>query len=343
MTQEANKLTGYVYDPLFLKHDLSGHPENPGRLSSIIDELGRNGLIKELIQVPSRAATEKELVACHTIEHIRNVIDISTRGGGHLDPDTYVNKYTANAAFIAAGSLIDLTSAVINGNLKNGIALLRPPGHHALAHNGMGFCIFGNAALAAKAALTHDDIYKTAIVDIDVHHGNGTQDLVADHPDILFVSTHQYPFYPGTGSITERGRGNLLNIPLESGMGDNALSVIHEKVILPALKRHSPDILIVSAGYDAHWKDPLAGINLSLQGYAQISQTLVNFADEHCGGRIVFVLEGGYDYTVLANGVSNSIRALLGRDDFEDPFGAPEFEETDVENLLHQIKNVHEL
>jgi acetoin utilization deacetylase AcuC-like enzyme len=343
MTQQTNKLTGYVYDPLFLKHDFSGHPENAARLSFIMEELNRSGLIKELIQIPSRPATEEELLTCHTEEHVSNVVETSKRGGGHLDPDTYVNQYTADAAFLAAGSLIDLTYNVINGNIKNGFALLRPPGHHALQHNGMGFCIFGNVAIAAKAALQHEDIYKVAIVDIDVHNGNGTQDLVEDNADILFISTHQFPFYPGTGNITETGQGNLLNIPLTGGMGDKALEKIYSKVITPALKRHSPDLIIVSAGYDAHWKDPLAGINLSLEGYFNISRTLVQYANNNCKGRIVFTLEGGYNYTVLAKGVSNSIKALLGRDDIEDPLGAPYFDETDVDNLLKQIKNVYDL
>ncbi len=343
MVQDTNKLTGYVYDPLFLKHDLEGHPENAGRLNAIMEELNNSGLIKELIQIPSRPALQEELLTCHTPEYISNVVETSRRGGGNLDPDTYVNQFTADAAFTAAGSLIDLTNAVINGNVRNGYALLRPPGHHALPHNGMGFCIFGNVAIAAKAALLHDDIYKVAIVDMDVHHGNGTQELIADNGDILFVSTHQYPFYPGSGNITETGRGNLLNIPLLGAEGDTALELIYNRAIIPALKRHSPDLVIVSAGYDAHWKDPLAGINLSLRGYFIISQLLVQFAEDYCKGRIVFALEGGYNYTVLANGVSNSIKALLGRDDFDDLLGAPEFEETDMENLLHQIRNVHNL
>ena len=343
MTQNTNKLTGYVYDPLFLKHDLEGHPENAGRLSSIMEELNNSGLIKELIQIPARRASEEELLTCHTTEHISNVVEISGRGGGHLDPDTYVNQYTADAAFLAAGSLIELTNKVVNGNIKNGYALIRPPGHHALPHNGMGFCIFGSVAIAAKAALLQDDIYKVAIVDIDVHHGNGTQELVAENKDILYVSTHQYPYYPGSGSITETGQGNLLNIPLLGAEGDKAIILVYERAIIPALKKHSPDLIIVSAGYDAHWKDPLAGINLSLTGYAQLSRMLVQFANDNCNGRIVFALEGGYNYTVLAKGVSNSIKALLGRDDFEDPIGAPDFEETDVDNLLHQLRNVHNL
>jgi acetoin utilization deacetylase AcuC-like enzyme len=343
MTLDSNKLTGYVFDPLFLKHDLSGHPENAGRLSYIMDELNNSGLIKELIQIPSRPATEEELLTCHTREHMRNVIGISNSGGGNLDPDTYVNQFTADAAFLAAGSLIDLTLAVVNGNVKNGFALLRPPGHHALSHNGMGFCIFGNVAIAAKAAMNHDDIDRVAIVDFDVHHGNGTQDLVADNPDILYVSTHQYPYYPGTGNITETGQGTLLNIPLLGGEGDKAIQIIYSKVIIPALRRFSPDLIIVSAGYDAHWKDPLAGINISLEGYFKISKSLVQFANDFCKNRIVFALEGGYNYEVLAKGVSNSIKALMNRDDFEDPIGTPAFEETDISNLLKQIKNVHNL
>ena len=185
--------TGIVYDPIFLKHDQPGHPENSKRLVSVMKRLEENKLLQRVKQLESRVAETNELAICHTQEYVRYVKEISEKGGGYLDPDTYSNKYSFSAAATAVGSSIDLTNAVIEGELKNGFALLRPPGHHALANKAMGFCLFGNIAIAAKVSLTEPGIKKVAIVDFDVHHGNGTQALIGEDPNILFISTHQYP------------------------------------------------------------------------------------------------------------------------------------------------------
>ncbi len=218
-------LTGIAYNPIFLKHDQPGHPENAKRLESILNELEKKDLLDKVSQLKSRSAETDEIKVCHTNEYIEYVKEFCENGGGYLDPDTYSNSYSFNAAVTAVGSSIDLTKAVIRGDLKNGFALLRPPGHHALSNRSMGFCLFGNIAIAAKVALTQPGIKKVAIVDFDVHHGNGTQALVGDDPNILFISTHQYPFYPGTGSIREIGNGKaegtIINIPLQAGVGDN--------------------------------------------------------------------------------------------------------------------------
>lgn len=339
--------TGIAFDPVFLKHDQSGHPENSGRLKSIIEKLESNNLFEKVELVKSRIASVEEISICHDREYVNYVKEFCEKGGGYFDPDTYSNKYSFIAAATAVGSSIDLTQAVIKEELKNGFALLRPPGHHALANRSMGFCLFGNIAIAAKVALTKFRINKVAIVDFDVHHGNGTQALIGDFPNILFISSHQYPFYPGTGSIREIGQGEaegtIINIPLQSGVGDKGFKMVYDQVIIPSLERFNPDLILVSAGYDAHWDDPLANLNLSLVGYDWISRKLINAADEICSGKIIFFLEGGYNLEVLKNGVANTIRALLGIDFFEDPLGNSPEQQADVQKLIDDLIKIHNL
>ena len=339
--------TGIVYDPIFLKHDQPGHPENAKRLESIIKGLEEKSLLEKVKKLETRQAAIEEITLCHSKDYVEYVKEFCEKGGCYLDPDTYSNKYSFTAAITAVGSSIELTNIVINGDLKNGFALLRPPGHHALANRSMGFCLFGNVAISAKFALSQTQIKKVAIVDFDVHHGNGTQALVGDEPDILFISTHQYPFYPGTGSIREIGigksEGTIINIPVQSDMGDAGFKMIYEKVIIPSLERFKSDIILVSAGYDAHWDDPLANLNLSLSGYNWISRELIKSAERVCKGKIVFFLEGGYNLKVLRNGVANTIRRLLGIDFFEDPIGISNQIEPDVENLINELIIIHNL
>jgi len=340
-------LTGIVYDPIFLKHDQAGHPESAKRLESIVAGLKEKDLLEKVVEVKSRQAVTDEITLCHSQDYVKYVKEFCEKGGGNLDPDTYSNKYSFTAATTAVGSSVDLTKAVIKGELKNGLALLRPPGHHALANRSMGFCLFGNIAITAKDALTQSGINKVAIVDFDVHHGNGTQALVGDDPNILFISTHQYPYYPGTGSIREIGQGisegTVVNIPLQAGVGDEGFKIIYEKVIIPCIERFNPDLILVSAGYDAHWDDPLADLNLSLLGYNWISREIIETAERVCDGKIVFFLEGGYNLQVLSYGVANTIRGLLGIDFFEDPLGKSTEVETDIENVVDDLIKIHSL
>jgi acetoin utilization deacetylase AcuC-like enzyme len=339
--------SGIIYDPIFLKHDQPGHPENSKRLVSVMKRLEENKLLYRVKHLDSRVAETNEIAICHTQEYVQYVKEISEKGGGYLDPDTYSNKYSFIAAATAVGSSIDLTNAVVKGELKNGFALLRPPGHHALSNKSMGFCLFGNIAIAAKIALTQPVIKKVAIVDFDVHHGNGTQALVGDDPNTLFISSHQYPFYPGTGSIHEIGQGDaegtIINIPLQQGVGDEGIKMIYENLIIPSLRRFKPDLILVSAGYDAHWDDPLANLNLSLEGFDWISRKLISAADDICSAKIVFFLEGGYNLEVLKNGVSNTIRGLLRIDSFEDSLGKSSQQETDVQKLIDELIKIHNL
>ncbi len=339
--------TGYVYDPIFLKHTKRGHPESAHRLETIMFDLESSGLLAELQLIPARAATMEELSTVHTMAYIYEVEQISLAGDGYLDMDTYVTRSTYEAATVAAGSTIDLTLAVCDDIVDNGFALVRPPGHHALSDQGMGFCVFNNIVLAARMAQQKRGLERVAIIDFDVHHGNGTQPLTEDDPTILYISTHQYPFYPGTGGMTEvapaQGRGTLLNLPLRVNVGDEGFKALYTEIVVPALRRFRPQLILVSAGYDAHWADPLASMSLSLTGYTWISKTLVAVAQELCGSKLVFVLEGGYNLEVLSAGVANTFRALLGRDDFVDPFGPADHPEPDLSEYLMQVKRVHGL
>lgn len=339
--------TGIVYDPLFLKHTQPSHPENADRLTAILNNLESNKLISLLEKVSSRHATFEELNYCHSTNYIEKVKEVCLKGGGYLDPDTYTTEFSFDAAITAVGGLIDLTNKVCSGNLNNGFALVRPPGHHALTERGMGFCIFGNAAIAAKAALKNINIEKVAIVDFDVHHGNGTEAMVKDDPNILYISTHQFPYYPGTGNKCEMGSGlaagTVLNIPLEQGVGDKGFQRIYNEMIVPKLVEFKPNIILVSAGYDAHWNDPLANLSLSLTGYSWISKILVDLSKKLCSGKIVFTLEGGYNMEVLSIGVANSLRALLSKDDYEDPIGKPPQRELEINELLMELKKIHNL
>ena len=339
--------TGYCYDEGFLKHDYPGHPENADRLRAIISLLDQSIVLDRLTKISVSPASEKEVARIHTQQYIDQVRRLAERGGGHLDPDTYVTVHSYETALLAAGGLLALTRAVLDGQVTNGFALIRPPGHHATAGRGMGFCLFNNIAIAAADALTNTDVKRVMIVDFDVHHGNGTQDAFDTSPDVLFISTHQFPHYPGTGRLTEIGRGEgegtTVNIPLPPGAGDQAYKQIFQDIVWPLARRYDPQLMLASAGFDAHWTDPLAMMGLSLPGYAHIAHELVAIADEVCDGRLVFTLEGGYDSRVLANGVINIFYALLGQYRINDPIGISPYDETDVSDRIAQVRQIHNL
>lgn len=339
--------TGYCYDDRFLLHTLPGHPESAGRLDAILATLRESHLLERMALIDARPASTAELGRVHTHSYIAQVERLAGRGGGYLDPDTYVNGHSYQVALLAAGGLIALTEATLDGLVRNGMALVRPPGHHALGGRGMGFCIFNNIAVAAQAALARPDVDRVMIVDFDVHHGNGTQDSFEGSPDVLFVSTHQYPFYPGTGWLDEigkgEGKGTVVNIPLPAGVGDAGFDTIFQQVIRPLADRYDPQLILVSAGFDAHWSDPLAMMALSLSGYAGLVGNLVTMAEELCDGRLVLTLEGGYDHSVLSNAILNTCHALLGDDGVSDPIGPSPYRETDVSARIREVMQVHRL
>jgi acetoin utilization deacetylase AcuC-like enzyme len=341
-------VTGVVHHPLFFEHGIPGHPEGAARLESIAAELSRAGLWERMIPVTPRPVDLDLLARVHDRAYIDLVAAISARGGGYLDSDTYLVRATYNAARLAAGGTAELTRQVLRGEVHNGIALVRPPGHHAIRSRGMGFCIFNNTAVAAQAALDEFGLQRILIFDWDVHHGNGTNDIFYDSPNVLFVSTHQYPHYPGTGDWRETGEGAgagyTVNMPLPAGAGDEGFGRLLQEVVIPVAERYEPELILVSAGYDAHWRDPLAGLHLSLAGYWRLAKGLVDLAERLCGGRIVVVLEGGYDLKVLSLGVADTCRALLGDDEpGADPIGPAKWAEPSLDRLLAGLRQVHHI
>jgi acetoin utilization deacetylase AcuC-like enzyme len=310
-------------DRTMLGHDPGhGHPESPARLGAILVDLERGPIDGVTIEAP-RAATDAEIDAVHDPRH-RAMLEKIAGETVALDPDTATSPGSWEAARRAAGAAVGAVEAVMSGRAANAFALARPPGHHALPHRAMGFCLLNNVAIAAEAA-RRAGAQRVAILDWDVHHGNGTQDIFAARPDVLYMSVHQYPFYPGTGAAEEvgvrTGRGTTINCPLSGGQRDADYGVAFHDLFLPAARAFAPDLILISAGYDAHERDPLADMRVTERGYAAMTALMMQLAAETCGGRLALVLEGGYHLTALANSVRATLEALTGRRD-EFPTGA---------------------
>lgn len=339
----------FAYDPIEQQHTLSGHPENRGRLATTMRLLRGDGILDRLQAVPVIPIAPDRLQRIHPRAYIEQVRQLAEQGGGHLDPDTYLVGGSYQAALASAGALVGVVEAVMSGRAQKAMSLMRPPGHHALAGRGMGFCIFANVAIAARSAQVDFGAERVLIVDWDVHHGNGTEAIFYDDPTVAFFSTHQYPFYPGTGAISDigrgRGRGSTMNVPFPAGVGDKGYAQAFEQLLIPFARRFQPDLILVSAGYDAHWRDPLAMENLSLVGYAHLATLISELAAELCQGRLVVALEGGYDLEVLAHAVLNTLRILdsPAPPPISDPFGPSPVPERPVDHLLAQIRSLHNL
>jgi acetoin utilization deacetylase AcuC-like enzyme len=339
--------TGYVYEPIYLEHDLPGHPENQQRLRTILSVLEQHRMLERLTPIPAEPITPERLERVHSPGYVKEVQQLAHRGGGQLDMDTYVRPASYDAALMAAGGLVEATRRVLDGEVANAFALVRPPGHHALRSRGMGFCLFNNAAIAARYAVTERDVERVLIMDFDVHHGNGTQDEFDSDPDVMYISTHQYPHYPGTGHWSETGHGagagSIVNVPLGGNVGDEGFARIFDEVVATAAWRFQPQLILVSAGYDAHWDDPLASLQLSIGGYSAIAQALKDLADELCDGRLVFTLEGGYHPQALAFSILNSFAVLLGDGDWQlvDPLGLSPYQERPVDEVIARVLQAH--
>jgi acetoin utilization deacetylase AcuC-like enzyme len=339
--------TAYLYSPVFLEHEEEGHPESPERLRQILRVLEETGVLPRLTALEPVAATDMQIAAVHAPQHIDLVRRLIARGGGHFDADTYANARSLDAATLAAGALIRAVDAVMAGEIDNAFALVRPPGHHATRSRAMGFCIFNNIAIAARHALDAHKLERVLIVDYDVHHGNGTQDIFYNTSRVLYFSTHQYPHYPGTGDWRELGEGDgagfTVNVPLPPRVGDEGYQRVFDDLLFPLAERYQPQLVLVSVGFDAHWSDPLASENLSIAGYAALARTAVEIAREMCGGRIVFTLEGGYDLDALGYGAAATFRALLGDTEISDPLGPPRRASEDIGDYVEQLRGVHRL
>ena len=340
---------GLVYDPIYLEHDTGAHVENAQRLVATMSLLEKNQTKDKLVLLSPRPATVDEISAVHAKEYIFQIKNHTEKGGGWLDADTVTSPGSYNAAIHAAGGVLTAVDAVMSKQVDSAFALVRPPGHHATCWQAMGFCLFNNIAIAAKYALSNFDIERVLIVDFDVHHGNGTQDTFYADPHALYFSTHEYPFYPGTGSIDETGArggaGFTVNVPLVAGWGDNEYQSVFEDVLAPIARRFQPQLILVSAGFDAHWADSIALMQVSIPGFARITEIMKTLADMLCQGHLVFTLEGGYHHQALASSISTTLNTLLGNREIDDPLGKQESKGTPVNflNFIKMVKDMHRI
>jgi acetoin utilization deacetylase AcuC-like enzyme len=309
----ATRRVAVVEDARFREHrSPPGHPERPERLAAVGRAIAeRRG---RLVALAPRPATDEELLRVHPVEHVRNIETAARYAPGHLDPDTYVSPASYEVARLAAGAAVEAARAVASGDVDASLAAVRPPGHHAEAGRAMGFCLFNNVAVAVQA-LRAMGLERLLIVDWDVHHGNGTQHLFESERDVLYFSTHQFPFYPGTGDFGEAGRGAgagaTVNVPLPAGCGDADYAGALRRILVPVTQAFRPQLILVSCGFDAHCDDPLASMEVSGAGFAAMARIARALAESFCAGRLVFVLEGGYAPSGLYEGTAAVLDALL--------------------------------
>jgi acetoin utilization deacetylase AcuC-like enzyme len=292
-------------------HDTGpGHPERPDRIRAVMQVLDSAGFA-ELERRESPVADIDQIARIHRRDYVTAVLDaVPARGYARIDPDTTMSPASGDAALRSVGAVVAAVDAVLAGEARNAFCAVRPPGHHAEPGRGMGFCLFNNVAIAAAHARIAHHVDRVAIVDFDVHHGNGTQAAFWSDPSVLFASSHEYPFYPGTGAEDECGQGNIHNVPLASSSGSAEFRKGMERKILPALEAFDPGLILISAGFDAHARDPLASIRLEEEDFAWITRKIVDIAGEYCDGKLVSSLEGGYDLTALSASVSAHLSEL---------------------------------
>ena len=301
--------TGLFTHPAARAHRMPpGHPEQIARIERVEAALADLPLIRQESPLPDRA----DLLRCHPDNHL-TALENATPDAGlvAIDGDTFLSPGTWTAALRAVGGACAAVDAVLTGDLTNAFVATRPPGHHAETAQAMGFCLLGTVAIAAKRAIHHHGLKRVAVVDFDVHHGNGTQDLLWHEPAALFISTHQMPLYPGSGAAHETGaHGNVLNVPLRAGSGSSGLRAAYETLVFPSLDAFAPELILISAGFDAHQDDPLGGLGWQTQDFAWLTARLCDIAQTHCAGRVVSCLEGGYDLDALAASVAAHVGTL---------------------------------
>jgi acetoin utilization deacetylase AcuC-like enzyme len=311
---DAQRRVEVIADARYRSHaGPTGHPERPERLRAV--DAALEEFDPAIARRAPRPAEPEELYAVHDRAHVAQVQRASAHAPAQLDPDTFVSAASYDVALLAAGASVDLALRVARGDARAGFAAVRPPGHHAEGDRAMGFCLFNNAAIAARAVQRQAGVERVLLLDWDVHHGNGTQHTFEGDPSVLYVSTHQYPFYPGTGAAREigtgRGEGATLNVPMPAGCGDDEYVGVFQRILAPAARAFRPDYWIVSCGFDAHEDDPLAAMRVTESGYAGLTAIVRALAEELSGGRMLFVLEGGYSLRGLREGVRALIAGLL--------------------------------
>jgi acetoin utilization deacetylase AcuC-like enzyme len=302
-------------DPRMLDHvPPKGHPERPERLQTVLRHLARTGLDRACPVGTVREATVAEILRVHTPEHLALVERYAQVGGGAIEIDTWMSSGSLLAARLAAGAAIEAVDSVVKGPDRRAACLVRPPGHHAVKDGPMGFCLFGNVAIAAAHAFEFHGMSRVMVVDFDVHHGNGTQDLFYDDPRLAFLSIHRYPFYPGTGAADETGTGaatgTKLNIPLPYGIPRSEYHAAFERGLTKLADTMRPELVLISAGFDAHAEDPVGDLGLEVEDFVTLTELIVQVAETHADGRLVSVLEGGYNLPILAGCVAAHLEAL---------------------------------
>ena len=334
--------TAVVVDREYLKHEPGDfHPERPERIQCLLDFA--DDLDKQRFQIlPPKAAMRADIESCHDADYVTLVESTSRANRYALDGDTVTCRDSFGVGLLAVGGLLRLLDSIAERDAQNGFALVRPPGHHALRNQAMGFCLFNTIAIGAQHLKRTHGAQRVLIVDWDVHHGNGTQDAFYDDPSVLFISTHQYPYYPGTGALEEtgakEGEGYTINVPLPAGCADAEYLRVFHDVVVPAAQRFEPQWILVSAGFDAHRRDPLGGMAVTEEGFAGMAEHLLQLADQYTEGKVAFLLEGGYDLAALRNSVAavlqvmqqarprNIVRPIADR----------------IEPLIHRIEQVRE-
>ena len=352
--------TAFVYDPFERNHSFPGHPECRERMESSWALLQTDGILGSLTRLPNSPAPLDPILAVHHAAYVDQLHGICqeieppasdangipegwNQSALWLDPDTYVLHDSWQSSLRAVGGLLQLTDAVMSGAASNGFAMVRPPGHHARPNNAKGFCLFGNVAVAARHAQQTHGAERVLIVDFDVHHGNGTEEMFYDDPSILFVSMHQYPHYPFSGSIDDiglgPGEGHNVNIPFPAGVGDAGYLAALQQLVAPLAREFGPDVIFLSAGFDGHWMDPLSGHRLSISGYTALVEELLAIAQELSSGRLVCTLEGGYDLNALPHCILSTLRALSRNPaGNSDPFGAVKGNPRAADKVISAVK-----
>lgn len=338
--------TGIVYHSDYLKHETGSHPERKERLIAVMNLLEAKNVLKKLASIEPRSALIDEIALIHDREYIDNIKILCETGGGRLDMDTIVSAHSYEVALLAAGGILSALNAVLDGSVNNAFALVRPPGHHAERNQGMGFCLFNNVAIAARYLQEKHGIKRILIVDWDLHHGNGTQNAFYTDPSVLYFSTHQSPAYPGTGMIQEvgsgEGEGYTVNVPLSYGKGDSDYLYVFEEILIPIAKQFNPEFILISAGQDIHFDDPLGSMFVTASGFEKLAAAVKEIASETCRGRLVAALEGGYSLTGLSYGVLAILNAIGELDiKFEEPLQKPE--DKLAEATKKRVKEVKEI
>jgi acetoin utilization deacetylase AcuC-like enzyme len=335
--------TGYIYDTRQREHTHSEAPESAARLEGLIVGLTEMGELQALEALPVDLLSWESIQAAHTTSHVEAVRHMAAMGKSRISFDTYLTPYAAEAARLSASSAVSAVRAVLDGRVQNAFSLMRPPGHHALSTRAMGYCIFNNVAVAALYALRERGLKRVMILDVDAHHGNGTEEIFYGSRTVLFVSYHQHPWFPGTGEWcrngAEAGLGYNYNIALPTWTGDTGYMRATYELVEPLAERYQPELILVSAGFDAHWMDHSSVLGLSVQGYYDLVAAFRSLADRLCRGQIVLLLEGGYNLRSLTACVGGALRALRAAPPPADPFGpCPDKPVAPVDGILAHLR-----